>query len=226
MQIKHLEIANFRKLHSVRIDLSAETTLLVGANNSGKSSAMLALRKFLSGKSSGIRLQDLTLCHFDRIDDIGRSWEVAGPAEPLPTANDWDDWLPHLDVWISAESGEYHYVRDLIPNFDWDGGLVGMRFRLEPDDIAELFADYRKQRERVLELLTFLAADSKANAANDSNAEKKDDDSDDQRKRRMGLSLWPQNLTDYLSRRLSKVFKIHSYRLDPGRQPCSAPVCS
>lgn len=217
MQIKHLEIANFRKLHSVRIDLSAETTLLVGANNSGKSSAMLALRKFLSGKSSGIRLQDLTLCHFDRIDDIGRSWEVAGPAEPLPTANDWDDWLPHLDVWISAESGEYHYVRDLIPNFDWDGGLVGMRFRLEPDDIAELFADYRKQRERVLELLTFLAADSKANAANDSNAQKSDDDSDDQRKRRMGLSLWPQNLTDYLSRRLSKVFKIRSYRLDPGR---------
>nr|WP_320110095.1 AAA family ATPase [Pseudomonas sp. B21-053] len=43
MQIQHLEIANFRKLLSVRIDLAAETTLLVVANNSGKSSAMLAL---------------------------------------------------------------------------------------------------------------------------------------------------------------------------------------
>ncbi|OPD96494.1 AAA family ATPase, partial [Pseudomonas aeruginosa] len=47
MRIQHLELANFRKLKSVRIDLAAETTLLVGANNSGKSSAMLALRKFL-----------------------------------------------------------------------------------------------------------------------------------------------------------------------------------
>lgn len=47
MHIQHLEIANFRKLLSVRIDLAAETTLLVGANNSGKSSAMLALRRFL-----------------------------------------------------------------------------------------------------------------------------------------------------------------------------------
>lgn len=31
MQIHHLEIANFRKLLSVRVDLAAETTLLVGA---------------------------------------------------------------------------------------------------------------------------------------------------------------------------------------------------
>ncbi len=69
MQIRHLEVANFRKLLSVRIDLSAETTLLVGANNSGKSSAMLALRKFFSGKASGFKLQasrlDLGSLHQD-----------------------------------------------------------------------------------------------------------------------------------------------------------------
>lgn len=36
MRISHVEIQNFQKLKSVRIDLSKETTLLVGANNSGK----------------------------------------------------------------------------------------------------------------------------------------------------------------------------------------------
>lgn len=113
---------------------------------------MLALRKFLSSKSSGIRLQDLTLCHFDRINDIGRLWDAAATTEELPIVNDWDDWLPHLDIWLSADPGEYHHVRDLIPNFEWNGGLVGMRFRVEPDDMAELFNDYRKQRERVATL--------------------------------------------------------------------------
>jgi len=47
MRIDHLEILNFRKLLAVRVDLSARTTLLVGANNSGKTSAMIALRHFL-----------------------------------------------------------------------------------------------------------------------------------------------------------------------------------
>lgn len=41
MHIQHIEIANFRKLNAVRVDLSGEKTVLVGANNSGKTSAMV-----------------------------------------------------------------------------------------------------------------------------------------------------------------------------------------
>lgn len=151
MHIQHLEIANFRKLLSVRIDLAAETTLLVGANNSGKSSAMLALRRFLVSKASAFRLQDLTLSHLVTIEAIGQAWEAAGA---IPSANDWAEWLPTLDIWISAEQGELHHIRDLIPNFAWRGGLVGMRFRLEPEDMEDLYVDYRKQRERVEILMT------------------------------------------------------------------------
>lgn len=44
MHIKHVEIGNFRKLKTVRIDFASETTIFVGANNSGKTSAMVALR--------------------------------------------------------------------------------------------------------------------------------------------------------------------------------------
>jgi len=43
MRIAFVEIANFRKLLSVRVDLHERQTLFVGANNSGKTSAMLAL---------------------------------------------------------------------------------------------------------------------------------------------------------------------------------------
>ncbi|MFT2159844.1 AAA family ATPase [Pseudomonas putida] len=217
MQIQHLEVANFRKLLSVRIDLSAETTLLVGANNSGKSSAMLALRKFFSGKASGFKLQDLTLAHFTKIEEIGQEWEVDGSDDALPNVNDWDDWLPHLDIWISAESGELHFIRDLIPNFEWRGGLVGMRFRLEPDDMAELYADYRKQRERVGLLEAALAADPKVAKAMLAAADESADQDDDVEEVPAKLSLWPQDLTDYLSRRMGRLFKIRAYRLDPAK---------
>ncbi|MDF3865381.1 AAA family ATPase [Pseudomonas denitrificans (nom. rej.)] len=196
MRIQHLELANFRKLKSVRIDLAAETTLLVGANNSGKSSAMLALRKFLV-KPTTFRLQDLTLCHIATLDAIGREWEQADESFTIPEANAWADWLPTLDVWIHAVQGEFHHIRDLIPNFSWSGGMVGMRFRLEPDDLPTLYSDYRKERARVATLLEEIQ-----NQAADG-------------QERPTLHLWPQSLHDYLNRRLVKAFKVRWYRLNP-----------
>lgn len=199
MHIQHLEIANFRKLLSVRIDLAQKTTLLVGANNSGKSSAMLALRKFLVSSATAFRLQDLTLSHLANIDAIGRTWEAADANFQIPVSNDWAAWLPTLDIWISATKGELHHIRDLIPNFAWRGGHVGMRFRLEPADIPKLYADYRKERARVMQL----QEEIQKQAAKDETSQ--------------ALPLWPQNLHDYLKRRLGKAFKICWYRLDPNQ---------
>jgi predicted ATP-dependent endonuclease of OLD family len=206
MQIQHLEIANFRKLLSVRIDLASQTTLLVGANNSGKSSAMLALRKFLLSKASVFRLQDLTLSHLATIDAIGEAWEGADSNFPIPVANDWADWLPTLDVWLEASQGELHHIRDLIPNFAWKGGRVGMRFRLEPDEMTTLFVDYRKERERV----KLLQQEIQKQAAQGTEPP--------------SLPLWPQSLHDYLNRRIGRTFKIRWYRLDPGQLQAPDPV--
>ena len=47
MKIEIVELGNFRKLQNVRIGISEEKTVFVGANNSGKTSAMVALRYFL-----------------------------------------------------------------------------------------------------------------------------------------------------------------------------------
>ncbi|VVN91640.1 AAA family ATPase [Pseudomonas fluorescens] len=206
MQIQHLEIANFRKLLSVRVDLAAETTLLVGANNSGKSSAMLALRKFLLSKASIFRLQDLTLSHLATIDAIGEAWEAADDSFPIPVANEWADWLPTLDIWLEAAQGELHHIRDLIPNFAWKGGHVGMRFRLEPDDMPTLFVDYCKERARVRELQQEIQKQAALGTQPPS------------------LPLWPQSLHDYLNRRIGKTFKIRWYRLDPGQLKAPDPA--
>lgn len=203
MQIQYLEIANFRKLLSVRIDLASTTTLLVGANNSGKSSAMLALRKFLLSKATAFRLQDLTLSHLRTIDAIGVAWEAADESLEAAAANEWAQWLPTLDLWMEASQGELHHIRDLIPNFAWKGGHVGMRFRLEPKDMAKLFTDYRKERKRVKLLQEEIEKRTETG------------------KTPPTLPLWPQSLHDYLNRRLGTMFAIRWYRLDPAQ--LSAP---
>ena len=51
MRILAINIQNFRKLLQCHIDFSKKITLFVGANNSGKTSAMDALGKFLADMS-------------------------------------------------------------------------------------------------------------------------------------------------------------------------------
>lgn len=52
MKISSIDIKNFRKLKECSIDLNGNETVFVGANNSGKTSAMDAIRKFL--KETGL----------------------------------------------------------------------------------------------------------------------------------------------------------------------------
>ena len=78
MKIETIEIGNFRKLKSVRIGISDETTVFVGANNSGKTSAMLTLRYFLvEQERNRFTLNDITLSHWPAIDEMGQNWEKA-----------------------------------------------------------------------------------------------------------------------------------------------------
>ena len=214
MHIEFVEIANFRKLLSTRVDLASTTTLFVGANNSGKTSAMLALRRFLSPRRCPFELHDLTLCHWPAIDAIGQSWiDVRAAEEVVELGIDsWTGLLPTLDLWLHVDPGEMHHVRDLIPTLDWEGGRLGVRLRYEPDDLSALYKDFLTATDEAAELRAAAVELAKANegAAPPAEAPK--------------LTLWPSGLVDFLSRRMKHHFTIRAYTLDPAK--LAAPVKS
>ena len=160
MQIDFIDIQNFRKLRSVRIKLANKQTIFVGANNSGKTTAMHALEKFLKqpkerkefsqsdeDASKWFVVEDFTLSNWEEINQLAFKWEgLAADAEPPSDLTGWDSWLPTLDVWLKVESNEYHHVYKLIPTLDWSGGHLGIRLRLQPKDISKLYRDYRSAR--------------------------------------------------------------------------------
>ena len=201
MHIKFVEIANFRKLLSIRIDLSDMTTLFVGANNSGKTSAMLALQKFLSSHGISFETHDFTLCHWPVINTIGQRWIEARASGTLVQFKnaDWAGLVPTLDLWFHVETGELHYVRDLIPTLDWDGGALGVRLRYEPKDLESLYKDFLDAFDVAQ---TMRAAAEEAEGKNLAGVPPK-------------LTIWPNTLIDFLGRRLSQHFKIRAYLLDP-----------
>lgn len=202
MHIAYVEIANFRKLLSVRIDLSKEKTLFVGANNSGKTSAILVLRRFLVDKGKRFRTQDFTLSHWSGINAIGKTWEDASEDElPALSAADWEPLLPALDLWLKVENGELHHVSGLLPTLDWTGGMLGVRMRLEPKDMEALYREYRTAIQNV-HALHEAAAHAKPAGEGEVGTSKK-------------LTLWPISLTDFLDRKLSQHLVIRAYLLDP-----------
>lgn len=140
MRIKFIEISNFRKLKTTHLDFDQKTTILVGANNSGKTSAMVALRIFLLSPSR-LALRDVTIANWTKIDLLGEQWETDAESKV-----DFDALLPSLDVWLDVPLSEIQHVVHILPTLDWSGGLLGVRLKYRTKDLEKLKAEYLTQR--------------------------------------------------------------------------------
>src|SRR5258706_6896829 len=142
MLIDFIHIQNFRKLKDCRIDLSEKETVFVGANNSGKTTAMDALICFLR-PTSKFTTRDFTLSNWKDINSIGDEWiKENDPSIINFKLQKWEKYLPSLDIWFKVDRDELRYVNRLIPTLDWAGGLLGIRLRYEPIDVMELYKEF------------------------------------------------------------------------------------
>jgi len=191
MHIKFIEISNFRKLSAARIDIGKTQTLFVGANNSGKTSAINALRYFLKEKS-GFSTKDITASNLRALEALAAGWSVLDEDEN-PDQESFNTLLPALDVWISVEDSELHHVAHLIPSLDWNSGQLGVRIRLEAQDFTSLVSGFLDAKATAdARVATYLSGGEKSPK---------------------GFALWPKSFQDYLDRR--SPFKLQAYLLDP-----------
>ncbi|HYE11424.1 MAG TPA: AAA family ATPase, partial [Patescibacteria group bacterium] len=197
MRITSVYIQNFRKLHRCRIDFGKERTIFVGANNSGKTSAMDAFAKFLSGRS--FVFNDLIISARTEINKIGDDWADDECEKPNDLGK-WEAILPKMDVWLDVESTEIHYVANIIPTLKWRGGKIGVRLVFQPKDITTLFASYRDAY--------FAARKTEAAGVGEEAS---------------NVKLHPKNLCDFLEVKLNTYFSIRSYVLNPEQSEDDPP---
>lgn len=186
MKIAFIEIQNFRKLKSVRIDFDAETTMFVGANNSGKTSAVLALRIFLLNPTK-LTIRDVSLANWARIEFVGRQWENGNDLD-----QSFDHLMPVLDVWLDVPIQEIQHVLHILPTINWAGGLLGVRLSFKVKDLAKLRAEYLAERKSVAAMTATVNGEGSVT-----------------------LRVWPRSLTEFLERKLSTHVGIEAYCLDP-----------
>ena len=197
MHIAFVEIRNFRKLKACRVEVAQQETIFVGANNSGKTSAMDALTLFLKkSRRKDLATTDFTLSNWSSLNQIGTQWVAsADDEEPDSAVNAWPSLLPSLDVWLKADEQDIHRVVHLLPTLDWTTDeLLGVRLALVPKNMRQLYRDFRSAYK---------------SARNSESASIKAESSP---------FLWPTSMRDFLDRRLNNQFEVQSYILDPTKR--------
>lgn len=206
MRISRLYIGNFRKLKCCRIDMDEKETIMVGANNSGKTAAMNALIWFCRG-GRYFTTKDFTLPNWDTINKIGIEWiNTADPMNLDLTTARWNELLPFLDVWITLEDSQeenLNIVSQLLITLDDIPKQVGVRIRFEPENMKKLYSDFITVYRNSQQI---------------------------QEGRQDRVAIYPKNLHDFLehedSKNLNKYFKLKYYKLNEARLTDDIPqVC-
>lgn len=85
IKLSFVELSLFRRLGNIQLDIDKKTTILVGANNSGKTSILTALRHFLAdGTSFGA--SDISVSQWPKLRAQGKEWENL-TEDPLTATN-------------------------------------------------------------------------------------------------------------------------------------------
>ena len=201
VQIAFVEIQNFRKLKACRVDIAQQETIFVGANNSGKTSAMDALILFLKqSRHKAFATTDFTLSNWSALNHLGAQWVASDDNEQAELDIDaLLPLLPSMDVWLNVDEIDLHRVAHLLPTLDWTPKeLLGVRLVFSPKNMEELYKEFR-------------SAYKSARVAESASTN-----------RESPPSLWPNSMRDFLDRRLHSLFEVQSFVLDPTQ--CKDPV--
>lgn len=199
MKIQSVHIRNYRKLKNCHIDFGEKETVFVGANNSGKTSAISAITWFLKNAEK-FTLKEFTATNWKLINLLGEKWlDKDSIDDALLSSHQWDSIAPSMDIWITVDDGEQYRVSHLIPSLStWDGKMVGVRGQYVPKDVIKLYKAYKeaKTKAKVLE----------------ATEEWKEADSPE---------LYPINLCDFLGKgaSLREFFCVKYYIIDPAFVP-------
>lgn len=153
MFIEKLVVKNYKKLKFVNICLSEKQNLFIGPNNSGKTSAIEVLSKFLTDQKS-FSIYDVTVDNWHNLNCLfNRYYTNSVDQKDLETLDSlykkMMELLPTMKVIASVEKEELYHVKPLIPYLHTDCKKVAVTYTYEPSNFEELLVDYKKFNQSI-----------------------------------------------------------------------------
>ena len=140
MKLLSFSVENFRRLKKVNVNLEDETTIFVGANNSGKTSATHLFKLMLGGSKDKFSIYDFSASSWEKFRAVGEI-DLTKEEGELVSSSD----LPKisLSLWLNVDANNLHNVIDLLPGLDWQNTPIGVKICFEPKNSLELISDYQ-----------------------------------------------------------------------------------
>lgn len=138
MQVSHVKVRNFRLLRKVDIDLDGRTTVLVGRNNSGKTTLAEAFTRFLQPQTLNFTIADFSAESYPEFLEAWKAY-AAGDEEAARRL------LPEISLTVeisySKELPEYGPLSAAIVDLDPDCTTAMIRFSysLEGGRLSDFF---------------------------------------------------------------------------------------
>lgn len=140
MRIRQINIKNFRLLRDVAVTLEDSVTVVVGRNNSGKTSLTELFRRLLGDRSLAFQLEDFSCAAHLELLTAFKLKEAGSDPDAIRAA------LPVIEVrlTVSYESDSElgplgEFIVDLNP--DCTDALILARYELDDGKVEALFAD-------------------------------------------------------------------------------------
>jgi len=145
MKITQISIKNFRLLEDVELCLEDGATVIVGRNNSGKTSLTELFRRLLDEKAPRFKLEDFSLGVHEQFwgayELHGRGREEADIRQALPLIST----ILNVEYGKDEDLGPLaDFVIDL--NEECTSAQINIRYALAPGNITQLFADLDEDR--------------------------------------------------------------------------------
>ena len=141
MNIHKVAVKNFRLLADVELVLEDQTTLIVGRNNSGKTSLSEAIRRFLVDQNPKFQIEDFSNASYDGFTDALMAKNAGQEDDQVRTL------IPSIELRLlfqyDPDQPDLGPLSDFVIDLDPDcnEALVVARYELRDDGIKSLFAD-------------------------------------------------------------------------------------
>ena len=147
MKIKRITVQNFRLLQNVEICLEKDCTLIVGRNNSGKTSLTELFRRLLNETSHQFRLEDFSRGTHEKFWNALKLFRTGEEYDVVRQS------LPMISVSLTIEYGdneEFGVLSDFIVDLDdtCTTAKVIVTYELKQGKITEFFADIKEKKDR------------------------------------------------------------------------------
>lgn len=129
MKISKIQIKNFRLLKDFSLDLEDELSLIIGKNNTGKTSILTSLDKFLNQSS----LRRFTLDDFN-VELKNELLAYLSGTKEIPIENVYQPLGIELKIYIQySDKDDLSQVRTLIMSLDPDDNNIVLKFEYNID---------------------------------------------------------------------------------------------